>query len=313
MNKKILILIIFLVSKMSLIAQNIIKLSNSHCLDQSGIDDGKPLTIQRYANYNLYLSLDSDSVSNLKNEEKEHFYDLALIKEEVKLKKGNYFIDSDDFYFKFYINENGFLNGNAFLKYPKRNIETEILFSKGVLVSSITKQLGQVYCKSELKDSIFITENYDKEGSIVSKGAYNLKLGGGQKNYISTHYFKNGKISSEQNNINQTFVAYYENGNLERESDDIKKFSRFYSENGKLESNSYTIQDEDCREIYDNGLISTKECKNSEGRKYYHYKSGILQFYEVYNNSNRKTTVFNAKGKLINKESISNQAPSIGF
>ncbi|MDQ8012306.1 MAG: hypothetical protein REI96_07660 [Flavobacterium nitrogenifigens] len=314
MNKRILIIKVFILSSMSLFAQDFIKLPDSYFLNRVGLDQGKPLTINKVTHYNLYLKSESDSVRNLKNEEKTHFYDLVYKSEVVNLVEGNYYYDNNTSYFKFKINKEGLLSGDALLKDKRNDNEVEMFFVDGVFIKGVTKRFDKMIVKLELKDSIFSADKYDEDGRIESRDLCYLKFGNSiHDSNVFIRYFKNGSVSSERNMIKKTFVAYYENGNLKAESDEIKKIDRSYDQNGKLESNRYAIGNEKCSGKYDSGLIHSRRCESpKEIRDYYYDNKGKLKFYKVFNKDNSKTTEYDPKGKII-KQPYIEPAPSIGW
>ncbi|MEO6819821.1 MAG: hypothetical protein ABI266_05495, partial [Ginsengibacter sp.] len=212
-------LLFFLFNLSNVCAQDYIELPQSYFLDQSNLDDGKPLSIKMFINFHLKSMIESDSVKNLKGKNLSDYYYQAFKSKVVEIKPGIYFIDNDKQNFKFSIDNNGLLAGDGLLNNRVKNTETTFKFSSGIAINTVTKRLDKIYSRTTLKDSIFVAELFDKDGMMVTKDIINLKLGGGQSNTISTHYSKNGKISSEQNNINETFIVYYENGKIERQTD----------------------------------------------------------------------------------------------
>lgn len=282
-------------------AQEYKKLPDSYFIKREGNNDIDVNSIRNYLNYDLFLMRYSDRFERLSNIEKSNFYDKMYESEIVNLKEGNYYIDNKDAYLKFTIDENGILNGKAqSIVRGDRSYEKNIVFLNGVVVSEITinLQTNKIDSKKELKDAVFTEELYDKNGILQTRASTNYKLGGGQSNYISTHYYKSGKISSEQNNINKTFMSYYENGKLERHTDDKNMFGKYYDENGVLESQYYKKGNESCRESYDNGIISSKQCTNEKESKEYFYSNGKLTEYEIYNLKTGESRVFDSNNKL---------------
>ena len=302
MKFKLPLLLLFIVFSGHVFSQNSTELPKSYFLDQSKMEDGKPLSIKMYMNYHLIEMIKSDSVNNLKGKEEGNFYNEAFKSKVVEVKPGNYFIENDKLYFKFNVDDNKLLTGEATLKNKDKNTETIFKFLSGIATNSSTKRSNKLYSRTELKDSLFISELWDKDEIRVNKRTINLKSGGGQSNTISTHYYKNGKVSSEQNNIDETFVVYYENGKIERQTDGKRKSGKEYDKSGKMESQYYRKDNQSCVEEYTDGLLFTKECKGQNEYKMYYYKKGKLDFYEVMDRTTGKTKVYDAKGKLMNKE-----------
>lgn len=299
--KKIVIILLSIISQIGS-AQEYKKLPDSYFINREGSgNDIDANSIRNYLNYDLFLMRNSDSIQQLSNIEKSNFYAKMDKSEIVNLKKGNYYIDNKDNYFKFIIDKNGILNGEAQrIVHGKRSYERNIVFLNGVIVSQMTVNLqtNKIDSKGEFKDSIFTEELYDKNGILVTRGSTNYKLGGGQSNYISTHYYENGKVSSEQNNIDKTFMAYYENGSIKRHTDDKNKFGKDYDENGVLESQYYKKGSESCQESYSNGIISSKKCSNEKESKEYFYENGKMTDYEIYDLKTGERRVFDSNDKL---------------
>lgn len=282
-------------------AQEYKKLPDSYFINREGDNDIDANSIRNYLNYDLFLMRYSDRIQQLSNIEKRNFYDKMYESEIVNLKEGNYYIDNEDAYFKFIIDENGILNGKAqSIVHGKRSYEKNIVFLNGVIVSQITinLQTNKIDSKKELRDSVFTEQLYDKNEILQTRISTNYKLGGDKSNYISTHYYENGKISCEQNNINETFMGYHQNGKLERYTDDKNMFGKYYDENGVLESQYYKKGNDSCQESYNNGIISSKQCRNEKESKEYFYVNGKMTEYEIYNLKTGESRVFNSNNKL---------------
>ncbi|SFB69793.1 hypothetical protein [Kaistella jeonii] len=292
------------------LAQDFKKLPASYYLDKSGLEDGKMLKIKNLTHYDLYITRNSEKVKNLKGKEQMDFYKKAWEAELITLKQGNYYIDNEDFNFKFKIDKDGLLTDEGIYTNNDSGSQSVFTFLGGIAVQSVEKKNSIIVEKTSLTNDIFMSELFDKEGKLVNKRSINLKLGGGQANTISTHY-KKGKVSSEQNNIEEGFISYYENGQIKRQTNNRGNYGKEFQENGKMISQYYTKNGDSCSEEYTEGLMESKKCSNPTEVKEYTYEKGKLKFYEVYNKANQQVKVYDAKGKISKKQPIMDKIPTI--
>ncbi len=293
-------------------AQTPTRLSPDHTLYQGRVSEFAPIRVHRYVNYNMYLKVDSDSARRLQGEDRVRFYRNAMKTEAVQLSKGAYLIETPYLYETFTVGDNGKVDGPVTIENKRNNTVAEALVTDGMATQFSTRKDGVLRSRGFFKDSVYHTRELYPSGKVEAEEIRYLKKGADFDKSVRKDYYKSGQLVSVRDERTKTFVGYYENGKKERETDDLKDSGTYYDKNGKPSWRYYPKGDYRCKENYTDGVLTTKTCEGPKDRKYDYYKAGKLDRTEVYNLQTGKTTVYDAKGKLLTAPSISDKVPSIG-
>jgi|GEM_PF-1314371 len=251
---------------------------------------------QARKNYELYRKNEDSEFLNANGAE-------AHKSEKVDLAKGFYLLNNQHQGFGFEINDNQQFTGNAKYQNKETDQVSDIIFKDGKIISMETVNIfNEPVKKITISDSLF-TEIWYENGKITRKNTENLKLGGGQSNEIRTHYFENGNIQLEQDNISNTFKTFYENGTPKRYENGKTQERIAYDTNGRKTEHTYIADDKKCNEYYENAIIQSKKCETLDNLTtyFYHYKNGKLEDYEVLDRTKDEIRTYDKNNKLIKK------------
>lgn len=311
------LIVYFLLLSNILFSQEYSHLNDECFVDFRKLENGK-IEIKKYLNPELnkrWLTAQKEYKENQNSDAYEFIknnYDEAHKSENIDLTEGQYLLNNSYEKFGFEIDEN-----KQFTKIAKYQIKengelSDIKFQNGKVISFETVSLfDEPLKKITINDSLFIEIIY-KNGKIFRKNLTNIVLGGGQSNQVRIHYYSNGNIELEQNNIENTFKTFHENGEPELYRDYTNHEEIEYDNEGQKTKHSYISENEKCMEIFEKGIIQLKECDSSDKLKTYsyHYKLGKLEYYEVLDRTKDEIRIYDKNDKLI-KTTETGKNPSV--
>lgn len=284
--KKLLAFFLLILSSTFSFSQEVKELKEKYCIEIN-LEGNGLIEIYEYSNTDLY--------------EKKLF----------RPEQGNYFLSSDfcDQKFWFSIDENGKFAGvgKAEMKYSEYTFQ----FQDGIAIKTEVRNSSDILVRSyEIIDTIFITKNYSDKGDLYNTSIWNNKS---QTSIKSIHYYKNGNVSLEYNNVDNTKKTFYENGNLKTYENRNNKEQIDYDEQGRKLISYKKSATESCKEWLENEVLSRQYCYNSELKKVIDnfYKNGKLDYYIIKENGEIKT--YNKKNKLISIEKENNTRTTFGI
>ncbi|MDR6969606.1 hypothetical protein J2X31_003639 [Flavobacterium arsenatis] len=228
------------------------------------------------------------------------------------MSKGFYLLNNPFQKFGFEIDDRNQFVGSAKYETKEEIKLSTINFKNGkVILHETVNIFDEPLRKITINDSLFTAISYEK-GKIVRKHIENIKLGGGQSNEIRIHYFENGNIELEQNNIDNTFKTFYENGKPKLYKNGKTQEKIEYDIEGKKTEHTYITNNKKCSEFLKNGIIQSKDCDilDKSLTYFYHYKNGKLDNYEILDRTIDQITKYDKNNKLI-KTSEAGKAPTI--
>jgi len=286
------------------------ELSKKHFLDFNNLehfDKGTDiLEVKERVNYELYLKVEEDynRFKHPSEEEKKKAYETKpLICE-----KGEYVLNNEFQKFHFKVDENGFLSGSANLVQTERGYTYywNFDFDAGKLKYAELKKdfAGKPVRKVDIKDSIFVMQFFDMNTGAPSSKRI-IKNFKDYNNSIEIIYDERENIIREENRLLKTKKTFYKNGKPESYHNSLTKESIEYDDTGRITQHFYTTKDKKrCNEVYENGLIINKKCRNSDESQMaqYYYTNGKLEKYEIIDYVKNETRKYNKNNKLLSNE-----------
>lgn len=287
--------------------QQVKELNEKYILKTKQLQDGiRTLEILELSNSSLYWEV-RDKIGNRIRPNSEDI-NKSLESTIFTPTEGKYFLNNPDQKFWFTIDKSGRFTDSSIFEnddFGEKEYWT-IFFKNGNISAADVKQNreGNSIKKIEANDTLFITKFFsEKNGKLTKKRV--IKKGGNWQNSISTEYYEDGKVKSENDGINKIVKYFYENGKQKSFSNSSTNESIDYDTLGRKTEHSYPTKENGwCREYFKNGLITTKDCNNSnhsEKIKHY-YKNGKLDYYEIEDNIKGEIKKYDKNKKLISTE-----------
>ena len=314
--KSILITIFIIISNITF-AQEYKTLDSIYFVDFGNINKGE-IQIRKYLNFELnkkwWLTQKNYKLYQ-KNEDLEFINkngNDAHKSEKINLSKGFYLLNNSFQKFGFEIDDKNQFVGNAKYETKEEVKLSTINFKEGkVILFETVNMFDEPIKKITINDSLFTEISY-KKGQIDRKNIENIKLGGGQLNEIRIHYFENGNIELEQNNIDKTFKTFYATGKpmLYKNGNTQEKIE--YDIAGKKTEHTYVTDNKKCSEFFKNGIIQSKDCDilDKSMTYFYHYINGKLNNYEILDRTKDQIRKYDKNNKLI-KTNEAGKSPTI--
>jgi hypothetical protein len=314
--KSTLITILIIISNITF-AQEYKTLDSIYYVDFGNISKGE-IQIRKYLNFelnqkwwlaqkNYKLYRKSEDLEFINTNGKE-----AHKSEKINLSKGFYLLNNAFQKFGFEIDDKNQFIGNARYETKEEVKLSTIDFKKGkVILFETVNMFDEPIKKITINDSLYTEISYEK-GLLVRKNIENITRGGGQNNEIRIHYFENGNIELEQNNIDNTFKTFYKNGKPKLYKNENSQEKIEYDIDGKKTEHTYVVDNKKCNEFFKNGIIQSKDCDilDKSLTYFYHYKNGKLDNYEILDRTKDEIKKFDTNNKLI-QTSEAGKSPTI--
>ena len=314
--KSILITIFIIISNITF-AQEYKTLDSIYFVDFGNINKGE-IQIRKYLNFELNKKwwLTQKNYKLYQKDEDLEFINKngndAHKSEKINLSKGFYLLNNSFQKFGFEIDDKNQFVGNAKYETKEEVKLSTINFKEGkVILFETVNMFDEPIKKITINDSLFTEISY-KKGQIDRKNIENIKLGGGQLNEIRIHYFENGNIELEQNNIDNTFKTFYENGKPKLYKNGNTQEKIEYDIEGKKTEHTYVTDNKKCSEFFKNGIIQSKDCDilDKSMTYFYHYINGKLNNYEILDRTKDQIRKYDKNNKLI-KTNEAGKSPTI--
>ena len=289
------------------LGQQVKELKDKYILKTRQLQDGvRTLEITELSNSALYWQV-RDKIANRIRPNSEDIHK-SLDGKFFTPTEGKYFLNNNDQKFWFTIDKNGRFADSAIFEsndFGEKEYWT-IFFDKGNISIADVKQSrdGHSIRKIEANDTLFVTKFFKESNGTLTKKRV-IKNGGNWQNSILTEYYEDGKIRSENDGVNKIQKNFYENGKQRSFSNSKTNESIYYDQQGRKTEHSYPTKDNGwCREYFQNGLITNKNCNNSDHsqKTNYYYKNGKLDYYEIEDNIKGEIKKYDKNKKLINTE-----------
>ncbi len=289
------------------LGQQVKELKDKYILKTRQLQDGvRTLEITELSNSALYWQV-RDKIANRIRPNSEDIHK-SLDGTFFTPTEGKYFLNNNDQKFWFTIDKNGRFADSAIFEsndFGEKEYWT-IFFDKGNISIADVKQSrdGHSIRKIEANDTLFVTKFFKESNGTLTKKRV-IKNGGNWQNSILTEYYEDGKIRSENDGVNKIQKNFYENGKQRSFSNSKTNESIYYDQQGRKTEHSYPTKDNGwCREYFQNGLITNKNCNNSDHsqKTNYYYKNGKLDYYEIEDNIKGEIKKYDKNKKLINTE-----------
>ncbi len=224
----------------------------------------------------------------------------------MQLKAGWYEFENTGERFNFTIGVDGALTDSAIsVKKSNQFVTVYYLLNGKVLGSKAFTSGGKLIKKTNLKGATLITMEYDPNGAISRKTISvfdTINISNRSKDIRFEYDEKTGKVSFEQNDVQEYSKRYYKSGKVETFNDNKNKIYCNYNENGTIATRQFYQESEklSCKEVYQNGKIVRKECTQLNfSQSTYTYKNGVLLYYDVLLFDGSKVKRYSAKNRLI--------------
>ena len=289
------------------LGQKVKELNERYILKTRPLEDGvRKLEIEELLNSNLYWEVRDQIARRIRPNSE----DISKSSETKMFTpgEGKYFLKNKDQKFWFTIDKNGWFTDSAVFEnndFGEKEYWT-MLFENGNIVAAEVKRNreGNLIRKIEADNILFTTKFFKESNGKLEKKRV-IKNGGNWRNSIATEYYEDGSVKSELDGINKTEKRYYENGKLSTFNNTKTNESIDYDQQGIKKQHSYPTKDNGwCREYFKNGLITSKDCNNSDhSQKSKHfYKNGKLEYYETEDTLNGEIQKYDKNKKLLNTQ-----------